>query len=137
MMKIRKETLKKDLNNFCKNFKPTIAGEVWLKEDMNILNEAIKNKRLSKLDKEVLDIFFLSRVDYDLYNYRTIGGYIGKTKITRLSNIFKAKTEKTKMKRIVKYINLILKGYTAKYDYSDQFTRINRLMDAADKVLGL
>ena len=55
-MKITKENLKKDLNNFCKNFKPTMMGEVWLKEDMMILNDVIKNKKLSKLDLEIIFI---------------------------------------------------------------------------------
>ena len=135
MMKITKENLKKDLNNFCKNFKPTIMGEVWLKEDMMILNDVIKNKKLSKLDLEILDIFFLTRINYDLTNYKTVGGYIGKTKMTRLSNIFKSKTEKTKMKRIVSYISLVLKSYTARYEFSKVLERMNKLMDIADGVL--
>lgn len=135
MMKITKENLKKDLNNFCKNFKPTIIGEVWLKEDMMILNDVIKNKKLSKLDLEILDIFFLTRINYDLTNYKTVGGYIGKTKMTRLSNIFKSKTEKTKMKRIVSYISLVLKSYTARYEFSKVLERMNKLMDIADGVL--
>jgi hypothetical protein len=134
-MKITKENLKKDLNNFCKNFKPTIIGEVWLKEDMMILNDVIKNKKLSKLDLEILDIFFLTRINYDLTNYKTVGGYIGKTKMTRLSNIFKSKTEKTKMKRIVSYISLVLKSYTARYEFSKVLERMNKLMDIADGVL--
>jgi len=134
-MKITKENLKKDLNNFCKNFKPTIMGEVWLKEDMMILNDVIKNKKLSKLDLEILDIFFLTRINYDLTNYKTVGGYIGKTKMTRLSNIFKSKTEKTKMKRIVSYISLVLKSYTARYEFSKVLERMNKLMDIADGVL--
>lgn len=134
-MKITKENLKKDLNNFCKNFKPTIMGEVWLKEDMMILNDVIKNKKLSKLDLEILDIFFLTRINYDLNNYKTVGGYIGKTKMTRLSNIFKSKTEKTKMKRIVSYISLVLKSYSARYEFSKVWERMNKLMDIADGVL--